>query len=178
MARFHGTGLALAAALIAAPLSAQDDAAATPARQARAGDLMLIQLWADDDKQFLEEWGQPTPPRLSTTTSTVRNDPITMFIVFGGCKADAAGNCRVSGRVEFTDPDGLPYGPGHEIRVWETAAPANSRSLMLSPSSIGMIVEDGEKLGEYRVRLSVTDEVAGVTAVTEEELTVSEAPAE
>lgn len=178
MARFRGTGLALAAALVAAPALAQGDAAAAPGPQARAGELLLLQLWADDDQQFLKEWSQPTPPRLSTSTSTVRNDPITMFIVFGGCKADSAGNCRLTGKVEFTDPDGLPYGPGHEFRAWETRAPANSKLLMLSPASIGMIIEDGEKLGEYRVRLSVTDEVAGVTAVTEEELTVSEAPAD
>ena len=40
-----------------------------------------------------------------------------------------------------------------------------------------MIIEDGEKLGDYTVRITITDRNADVTATTEERLTVVEAVA-
>ena len=173
--------LVLAIGMAAGPACAQGAAATSSqsplTEQARAGDLLLLQLWADDEATFLEEWSQPTPPRLTTTTATRRNDAIMMFIIFAGCTPNSAGNCSLIGKVDITDPDGLPYGTGtgSEFTVSESAAAPDPQLLVLSPASVGLIIEDGEKLGKYRVRLSVTDRVAGVTAVTEEELTVTEA---
>lgn len=168
-------GLAFAAGLLAAPAFAQQaEDPPTLTERARAGNLQVVQFWADDAQTFLAEWARPTPPRLTVTTATLRNDPITMFIVFAGCTPDPQGNCRLTGKTEMTDPDGLPYGTGHEFPVSQSPAATDPTLLVLSPSSLQVTIEDGEKLGTYRMRLSVTDEVAGVTAVTVEELTVSE----
>jgi hypothetical protein len=180
MLRKSITGLVLATSLGTVPALAQGGA--TPpdpvlTERARAGSLLVLQLWADDQERFLEQWNQPTPPNLTNTTSTRRNDPVTMFIIFAGCTPNAEGNCRLTGNVEFTDPDGLPYGTGHEFVVSDGPAGPKPELLVLSPASIGLVIEDGEKLGKYRVRLSVTDQVAGVTAVTEEVLAVTEAAA-
>lgn len=148
-----------------------------PARftnQARAGDLFLLQLWSSNPTEFLEAWNRPTPPNLRTTTRIERNRPITAFVIFAGCRADAAGNCNLSGSIEFRDPDGGIYGQHDNISFWSGPAIAGY-NLRLSPVGPALRVEDGEKLGTYTVRITVTDRNADVTAITEERLTVIEA---
>jgi len=45
----------------------------------------------------------------------------------------------------------------------------------LAPNSIGLVIEDGEQLGDYTVQLDVTDEIAGVTASQTSVLEIVEA---
>lgn len=165
-----------AAALAMAP--APPAPPATPrtlSHEARAGDLQVLQLWSDDAERFLGEWAQPTPPQLTTTTSIERNRQITLFLIFGGCRADAEGNCHLTGRIAVLDPDGAPYNDHADVAFWDNQPAPPAGTLALSPQGLGLIIEDGEKLGPYTVRVSVTDVNAGVTADTEQVLTVVEA---
>lgn len=144
---------------------------------ARAGDLYILQLWTGDPDAFLAAWQQPTPPRLVTSKRTTRNKAIQQFIILGGCRADAAGHCRLDAHVTITDPDGEPYGEAMRFALWDDQPAPPPGRLVLSPNSIGLIIEDGEKLGTYRVRLAVTDAHAGVTAVSVTDIEVAEAGA-
>lgn len=46
--------------------------------------------------------------------------------------------------------------------------------MALSSQGMSLIIEDGEKLGLYKVRIAVTDTIAGVTAHTEQVIEVVE----
>ena len=142
--------------------------------EARAGDLHVVQMWSDDEDRFMREWAQPTPPNLTVSTETVRNKPITQFILFGGCTSDTAGNCYLTANVEMTDPNGERYGEVFNFAVWDNLPAPQPNVFILSPNGVGLVIEDGEQLGIYRVRLAVTDEHAAVTAVTQVSLVVTE----
>ncbi|MEE9432901.1 MAG: hypothetical protein V3V15_01515 [Sphingorhabdus sp.] len=143
--------------------------------EARAGNLHIIQLWSSDQQRFLKEWKQPTPPHLTTDSSIERNKPIFQFIIIGGCQANEAGNCDLSGETRMTGPDGKPYGEPLNFAVWDNLPAPPPNILSLAPAGIGLTVEDGEKLGPYKIKLSVTDNVAKVTATTEVTITAEEA---
>lgn len=167
--------LAIALLLASAGLSAEP-AAKPLTNEGRAGDLMILQLWSDKPDEFLTEWNKPTPPSVRTTTRIERNKRITAFIIFAGCKADASGKCNLKGSFEFRDPDDQIYGERKDVDIW-SGPPIDGYNLRLSPVSPALIIEDGEKLGQYTVRITITDRNADVTATTEERLTVVEAVA-
>ncbi|MEP7348785.1 MAG: hypothetical protein ABI668_02400 [Sphingorhabdus sp.] len=135
---------------------------------------MVVQLWSDNSEEFLAAWHQPSPPHLRTTRKIERNKPITAFIIFAGCKGDAVGKCNLNGSIEFRDPDGKIYGENKNVDIW-SGPPIEGYNLRLSPIGPTLVVEDGEKLGDYTVRITITDRNANVTATTEEKLTVVEA---
>lgn len=162
----------LAAALLT--LAQATAPAPEPTNQARVENFMLVQLWTDDPDKFLAAWNQPSPPRLNINTKVERNQLITAFVIFSGCKADTTGNCNLTGDIEFRDPDGEIYGESKDIDFWSGPA-IEGFNLRLSPIGPSLVIEDGEKLGKYTVRITVTDNNANVTAVTEEELTIVEA---
>lgn len=168
------------AAAQAAPDAADDVAEAvvdSVPGSATAGDLRVLQLWSTDRERFLDEWLQPTPPRLTTNSEIQRNKPIYQFIIFSGCQANIAGNCNLSGTVTMTDPAGEAYGDPLIFPAWDNLPQPEGSLLSLSAASIGLTVEDGERLGIYRVKLSFTDEVAKVTATSEVGILVEEAEA-
>jgi hypothetical protein len=185
-ARFAPLALCLAAAVpVHAAPEAPSFAPAPPSAaprlvegEGRAGDLHIIQLWTNDSGAFLAEWARPTPPNLATSSRTTRNRPLSQFIIFDSCRADAAGNCHLTARIAITDPDGAPYGDPMAFAIWDQQPAPPPKRLILSPHSIGLVIEDGEKLGTYRVHLSVTDEHAGVTAESTSAITVDEAGSE
>ena len=98
-----------------------------------------------------------------------------MFLIFDSCKADLKGNCNLTGKIEMFDPDGGTYGDTLNIKVWDNQPAPKPRLLILSPAGMGLVIEDGEKMGNYNIRISVTDTIAGVTAQTQEIITVTEA---
>lgn len=165
----------LALALLLASVTLSAETAQKPlTNEGRAGDLMILQLWSDKPDEFLTEWSKPTPPSLRTTTKIERNKRITAFIIFAGCKGDVAGKCNLKGSLEFRDPEGQIYGEHKEVDIW-SGPPIEGYNLRLSPVGPSLVIEDGEKLGDYTVRITVTDRNAKVTAITEEKLTVVEA---
>ncbi len=75
----------------------------------------------------------------------------------------------------MTDPAGEVYGETLTFKAWDNLPKPSGNVLSLSPMGTGLRVEDGEKLGTYRIRLSITDNVAKITATTEVEILVVEA---
>lgn len=164
-----------ALALACAALSSVAEAREGDNVEARAGDLRIIHLWTTDPEAFLEAWSQSTPPTLQTSSRTVRNQPIQQFILYANCTPDDAGNCLLTARVAITAPDGTAYGDPMEFPALPLMPRVPGNNIGLAPNSIGLVIEDGEQLGEYRIDLAVTDENAGVTATSTVYLEVVEA---
>lgn len=141
--------------------------------EARAGDFRVVQLWTDDPDGFLAAWAGPTPPRLDTTTRGKRGEVLRQFVIFDGCKPDSSGNCQLAARFEFYRPDGSRDDDDIDFVLWDDEAPPSGR-LSLSPHGAGVVIGDGDPLGDYEARLVVTDAVAGVTATSSVNLTFSE----
>jgi len=143
--------------------------------EAAAGDLRIIHLWSNDPEGFLEAWSGPTPPNLPTTSRAIRNQPVQQFILYVNCTPNEAGNCLLTARATITAPDGTPYGEPMAFTALPASPPVPRNNIGLAPNSIGLRIEDGEQLGEYRIDLAVTDEHAGVTATSTVHLEAVEA---
>jgi hypothetical protein len=137
---------------------------------ASSGNFAILQIATTDPEGLITEWSQATPGvSLKTSTQARRNQRIETFIVFKGCRADAAGNCNVTVDYAVFDPAGKSYA---QLKgdVWVGYPPAPDLQLQLSTSSLGLMIEDQDPLGPYRVRAKVVDHVAGVTLDTEQTL--------
>jgi hypothetical protein len=139
---------------------------------AAAGDFTAVQISTTDPEGLMRQWAVPTPRvNLTAARQMRRNQPIFTFIIFKGCRRDAAGACNVVARFEVFDPTGKPYNPPQDAEVW-VAKPAPPVGVyQLSVGALGIGIEDGEPLGRYTVRATVTDKVSGVSLRTEQALT-------
>jgi hypothetical protein len=161
---------ALATLSLAGPLRAAEG----DNPDAMAGSLKIVQLWIEDAERFEREWAQPTPPHITTTARYERNQRADQVILFANCQADAAGKCRLSAKVDIVAPDGTAYGEPMVFPLWDNQPAPPRNVLVRTPVSIGLVVEDGEQLGPYRIALAVTDENTGLTATSRVTLTVVE----
>jgi hypothetical protein len=174
------TALAL---LTAAPLAAQmstTDVQGQPvdhgARQASNGEFGAIQISTTDPEKLMAAWRQPTPGiEIQTQNKAARGEVIHTFVIFSGCKVDATGNCHVTASFEVFDPTGKSYAEHEDAPIFDFPS-APPHNLMLGQSSLGIRIEPGEPLGQYRVVVHTIDRVAGLSVMTEDMLSIAEAP--
>lgn len=128
---------------------------------------------ADPDK-LMADWAKPTPGvAIATATTTPRNKPIVTFIVFSGCKADAAGNCNVTADFLTTGPAGQTYDTTNGAEIWVGKPPPPGFNLQLSAGGLGIVFENKDPVGQYVVHATITDHVAGKVLHTQQTLTVT-----
>jgi hypothetical protein len=167
--------LALALIVTTKPVLAETP---TPISQgsfrANDGNFTLLQLFTDSDDRFHKEWEQPTPPNLTTTHSAFRNKPVFMALILSGCAPDATGKCNVTGDIKIFGPTGKIYGDYKQTPIFNGVV-SNPLLLMLSPTMVGMTVEDGEPLGQYLLVVTITDHVAAKSLTVEDSISVGEA---
>lgn len=138
---------------------------------ARSGAFGVMQIATTEPEQLIAAWGKPTPAvAMVGATTARRNQPIVTFIIFTGCRADASGACNVTVEYNTLDPAGKAYAPPMSAEVWVGRPAPPDRALELSVSNYGMVFEDKDPLGAYRVKATVTDHVAGLTLHTEQKL--------
>jgi hypothetical protein len=143
--------------------------------QAVSGTLKVIQLTTVDARLFLATWAnRKGDVSLPIAASTRRNQPINAYIVFNGCKVDLRGNCIIYTDFEVYDPDGQVYAR-HAAQPQWLGPPDPDGKIMLGVSGIALTVENGEKLGTYRIRSFTVDKVANVSVSNEIPVTVTEA---
>jgi len=161
----------------AAPAAAQPSIPASewPTRpnSASSGLFAVAQAATDDADQFMRDWNKATPgAQLHVTHQIARGRPITTFITFRGCRADAAGNCNVTATFELRDPSGKTTAvPAIEVWAHHPGPPAGV--IALSNASLGLTFDDSDALGVHTISATITDDVAGVTLHTREDITVT-----
>lgn len=114
-----------------------------------------------DEQDLLKKWNTPSETVHMSTSSTVeRNNPISAFIVFGGCKVDNQGNCDLVTKFKIYQPDGKLYADLPEMEVWSGKPVPPNHSIQLSVAYIKVVIENGEQLGKYnRIDSVVTDRI-------------------
>lgn len=164
--------------LIALPMSvpagagpAAPDWPSTP-DAATSGSFSVAQISTADPAQLLAEWSRPASPRLRGTNEIRRNQAITTFVFFRGCRPDPTGKCHVTAKFELRSPAGKVdrYPP---MVVWAQPPLPTPGIIMLSPQSVGLTFKAGDAVGTYTLVATVTDQVAGVTVHTRRPIVVS-----
>jgi hypothetical protein len=118
-------------------------------------------LFVPSDRELYNAWGVPSESvEIDEVDSTLVNSPISMFVVFGGCAADSAGNCQVDMRYRVLAPDGSVYAETASMEVWLAKAAPLGRTLELSVDYLKVVVEPHEQVGTYHVQTQVRDRVA------------------
>jgi hypothetical protein len=139
---------------------------------ASSGDFSVMQLATIDPEGLNAEWAKCTPGvHLNTNSQMKRNQPIVTFVAFKGCKADAKGNCQLVGSFDVLDPNGKSYTRQADAKIWVDHPPAPNLNIQMSEAALGLVIEDKDPLGPYKVMVTVVARVAGVTLHTEQVLT-------
>jgi hypothetical protein len=129
----------------------------------------IFQIATLDGEGFSNRWNQSSAGvEVVTTSSIVRNQPVFTFIIFTGCSADQVGKCNVTADFRMFDPAGKSFGEYSGVPVWIGLPPPAKGVLQLSSQYLGMVVEDKDSLGAYRIVATVTDHVSGVSLTTEQ----------
>lgn len=143
--------------------------------QAISGTFNVIEITTIDVARFRAAWAnRKDEVSLPTNGVTQRNLPINTYIIFSGCKVDARGNCLVYTDYEVYDPDGEVYARRAAQPQW-LGPPDPTGKIMLGVSSLNLVIENGEKLGTYRIRSFTVDKVANVSVSNEVAVSVVEA---
>jgi hypothetical protein len=111
------------------------------------------------DEALYAAWNIPTEGVHIDTSSTVkRNESISAFIVFGGCKENAKGNCRLVVEFTVTQPDAKLYSQTTSpMEVWYEKKKPPQKALELSVDYLKIVFEEGEQVGNYEIVAKVSD---------------------
>jgi len=139
---------------------------------AEAPPFQIIQMATTEPETFLAEWEKPTPGvRLETQKTARRGQVIQTFLIFKGCKPDPKGDCQVSADYLVLGPTGKTYADHKGGSVWLGKPAPPEERFQLSAENLALRFEPQDLLGDYTVKITVTDRVSGVTLRTEEVLT-------
>jgi hypothetical protein len=122
------------------------------------GDFVAQMVFVTDEQELFDTWSIPSNSvNVNDIDSVAINEPISTFIVFGGCKANAEGNCIVTMRFRVIGPDGKLYSETPFMEVWNEKKIPPVRSLQLSVDYLKIVVEAHELSGKYTVNAEVYD---------------------
>lgn len=129
----------------------------------------VFQIATLDGEGFAAQWNKPTAGvEIAKTSKVARNQPVFTFIVFTGCTPDQSGTCNVTADFRMFDPAGKSFGEQLGSPVWVGMPPPAKYALQLSSQALGMVVENKDSLGAYRIVATVTDHVSGIRLTTEQ----------
>jgi hypothetical protein len=114
-----------------------------------------------DERELLKNWRTPSESvDVHTIDKVATNGLINAFVVFGGCKADTDGNCRVVMRFRVLKPDGGVYAETPEMEVWTDKPAPPGHSIELSVDYLKIRIEPTDQVGRYIIQTQVKDENA------------------
>jgi hypothetical protein len=137
--------------------------------KASAKGFAVFQVATLDGEGFAARWNRPTAGvEVAETSKVARNQPVFTFIIFTGCTPDQRGQCNVTADFRMFDPAGRSFGEQIGAPVWVGLPPPAKNVLQLSSQYLGMVVENKDSLGSYRIVATVTDHVTGTSLTTEQ----------
>jgi len=129
----------------------------------------VFQIATLDGEGFAARWNKQTAGvEIAKTAKVARNQPVFTFIIFTGCSPDQSGTCNVTADFKMFDPAGKSFGEQLGSPVWVGLPPPARNALQLSSQYLGMVVENKDGLGAYRIVATVTDHVSGISLTTEQ----------
>jgi hypothetical protein len=164
-------GLGLSASVAGAEPAKPNWMTGENAAAAEGSDFAVLQVTTDNPDGLAANWKTASPAlRLNSVSRIEINNPVAALIVFRGCKPNAEGLCNVTAEVTIEDPKGATIQHTPLMPLWVNQPPAPKNSLMLSPSMVGLGMDNTDPSGRYVIRYSITDTVAGITLKTRQSL--------
>lgn len=158
-----------------APGASAQPAQAPDNHEAVAGKLRIIHFWSTEPEKIAAALARSDGSPLTMARTAERNQKIQQFILYANCQRDPDDKCWLSAVVDITAPDGTPYGEQLQFDALPLGPAVPRDAIGRAPGSIGLIIEDGEQLGRYRIKLAVTDEIAVQTATSVVHIDIVEA---
>jgi hypothetical protein len=162
--------LLAATSLLIAPASAQD---APLAGEGYAGDMHVVQVTISDLTRFGEQYQTRRTNGLpQSATHAALGDSIFTVAFFDRCRAGSDGVCNLTAELRLVDPQG-GVGEPRTGTLWQFQPPRAGEPTM-PQSMIAIRLGEGRPPGDYRIRVTTRDNVAGTSVTTERVLTIGD----
>lgn len=79
-----------------------------------------------------------------------------------------AGDCLITAEFDGTGPNGAPSGVTTAVPVWRGPRPVQPAGFQLGPTGFGLRFDGSDAPGAYRMRATITDQVARLTLRTDD----------
>ena len=132
------------------------------------------QMWIINDESFFDDWNKPETPNLTFTETAIRNKKVFIIFLFINPGIDEQSKANVVADVLIKDPSGEVYGDFTDIEIWQRDYNTPRNSIQLGVAHLGLVIEDGEQLGTYKIEAVVKDRIKNVSLKLNTEFTAIE----
>jgi len=133
-----------------------------------------VQMWLINDASFFDDWNKPKTPNLTFTETALRNKKVFIIFLFINPGLDNASNANVVADVLIKDPAGKVYGKFNDIEIWQRAYDTPRNCIQRGVAHLGLVIEDGERLGTYKIEAEVKDRIKNISLKLKTEFTAKE----
>lgn len=133
-----------------------------------------VQMWIINDESFFDDWNKPETPNLTFTETAIRNKKVFIIFLFINPGLDKASKANVVADVLIKSPDGKIYGEFSDLEIWQRIYDTPRNSIQLGVAHLGLVIEDGEQLGAYKIEAEVKDRIKNVSLKLKTEFTAKE----
>ncbi|MFH1061499.1 MAG: hypothetical protein V1747_01265 [Candidatus Omnitrophota bacterium] len=132
------------------------------------------QLWLTSDDSIYETWDTPEIPKIKTTKTAVRNQPIFAIFLFTNPGMDNQSQADITADVTIISPDGEIYGEFKDMEIWQREYFFAANTLQLAVGNLGILIEDADQLGVYQVKARIKDRIKNIYLDLQTEFTAQE----
>lgn len=133
-----------------------------------------VQMWITNDESFFDDWKKPETPKLRFTETAIRNKKVFIIFLFINPGLDQSSTANVIADVLIKAPDGEIYGSFKDMEIWQRVYDTPRNSIQLGVGHLGLVIEDGEQLGTYKIEAVIKDELKAITLKVQTEFTAKE----
>ena len=133
-----------------------------------------VQTWIINDESFFDDWNKPETPNLTFTETAIRNEKVFIIFLFINPGLDEASKANVVADVLIKSPDGKIYGEFTDLEIWQRIYDTPRNSIQLGVAHLGLVIEDGEQLGSYKIEAEVKDRIKNISLKLKTEFTAKE----
>jgi hypothetical protein len=129
--------------------------------QGGSGDFGAMIFMTTNSQKMLANWEAPTAGfHILESENVVKGKPIEALVVFSGCAANEEGNCIAEIDYQILKPDGTIYAEYKNTELWKNKPALPKGQMGLSVDRVGLIAEDSDPTGIYKVTCVVKDLVS------------------
>ena len=129
--------------------------------QGSSGEFGAMIFMTTDSQKMLDNWEAPTPGyHILPSENVEKGQPIEALVLFSGCSANADGNCIAEVDYQILKPDGSIYAEYKNTELWKNKPALPKGQLGLGIDRVGLIAEDNDPIGVYKVTCVVKDLVS------------------
>lgn len=125
--------------------------------------LFLKVALLDDPKAFLADWAKSSnvsPPLIKTRTVFHRGETVFPAVMFSTHSLTPDGHVDMTYTLLFRRPDGSIYEHLQDVPLADGPPP---KGIGLSKTKAGLKIEETDPLGEYTLKVTITDKVKDVS---------------